>query len=401
MCKSRILFIMQTDYFKPVRNLYNWNSGDMVYYISGISMFYSDEINSKFYVKDVVKKELEQNANWAKENFDIAITMEANIFASCYKNTLIEETEFIKSLKIPIFVLGAGCQSDINYSLEFLKDISNESKKYLDSILSSGGDITLRGQFTKFALEQLGFNNLFVSGCPSLFLLEKDFKINNNKVSRDNFKPMLSGTFVSDISNKIYKDFPNATFFDQDLYFNILYGQDSINLREKKYKKPFYSLYKQNRIKGSMNYYQWIQQIKNGKYNFSYGSRIHGNVIALQNKIPAFVKIIDSRTRELSEFYNIPNSLQIKFNEKKDDLYDLYLHVDYSAFNKTFIKKWNNFFVYLEQKNIPNCLNNNQKYINYLASLSYFNYEQDENIQKYKKSILSKFIWYRLTKFIK
>ena len=142
-------------------------------------------------------------------------------------------------------------------------------------------------------------------------------------------------------------------------------------------------LYKNNRIKGSMHYQPWKNQIIEGKYNFSYGSRIHGNIIALQNNIPAFVKVHDSRTREIAEFYDIPNCMNIKFDEKCDSLYDLYSELDYTNFNKTYQKRYSDFKNFLDKEQIPNLLGNNSNYLNYLASLNYC--IQDTNLVEQKK----------------
>ncbi len=370
--------------------LYN-NSGDTVYYTSGISMFYSKGLDSTFMSVQSVIDNLEQDREWARKNFDICIMMEANIFSEYYNQTLADNAHIINTLKIPTFVLGAGCQSTINYSVDFLQNIKENSKKYIDAIKNSGGDITLRGNFTKFALEQLGYKDLFVSGCPSLFLLNRDFKINTSKICRENFKPMLNAHFVSDISNKIYKDYTNSVFFDQDLYLTSLYNPAEVkDIYDSKYKSPFKELYSQNRILGNMNYYMWRKQIKEGGFNFSYGSRIHGNIIALQNNIPAFVNIIDSRTRELVEFFDIPNSMTTKFNEKYDDLYDLYLNLNYDKFNQNFSKKYDAFKEFLNKNNIPNCLDDNNEYLNLVSTFSFYDYQNDLNVQDAKKLFIKK-----------
>ena len=387
--KKRILFIMQKNFLHPITKECRYNTGNLVFITSGMSMFYDKDIDSKFIPKNEVINNLVKDKNWAKNNFDIAITMEANIFSCDNNETLLNEAKLIKMLKIPTFILGAGCQSDINFSLDFLKIISENAKQYIDTIRNSGGEVTLRGEFSKYALETLGYNDLFVSGCPSLFLKADSFNISNFKTSRKDFKPALNGYQVSCINSKIYDTYKNSEFFDQDMYLKSLYEPDSVkDIYDKKFNAPFQELYTSNRIKGALNYYVWDKQIKEGNFSFSYGSRIHGNIIALQNEIPSFVKVIDSRTRELVEFYKIPNSIEIPFNEEKDDLYDLYTMVNYDNFNHNIKIKRENFKQFLEKYDIPNCLDNNKGYIKHLSTLKYI--ELNNNVYSNRKNLLRK-----------
>ncbi len=52
--------------------------------------------------------------------------------------------------------------------------------------------------------------------------------------------------------------------------------------------------------------------------------------------ITAVIYATDSRTREMDEFFDIP--IQLLKNTQKMDVYDLYMNVDYTKFNKSFAK---------------------------------------------------------------
>lgn len=74
-------------------------------------------------------------------------------------------------------------------------------------ILNSGGDLTLRGAFTQYYLEKLGFNNLFVSGCPSLFMRGANAEISAERVEKiiliQALMPMLLKIFLQDFMMNI------------------------------------------------------------------------------------------------------------------------------------------------------------------------------------------------------
>lgn len=386
---KRILFVTYIDLLKPIdfsNGVVNGNfrnSGDTVYFSAGMSYF-MDLKNVTIMHKEKVIEKIKQDPDFAKKNFDIVITMVANIFSKFHRPNMLDMADFVKSLKVPVYILGAGCQSDINYSFDFLNDIKDEASLFLDSILNSGGDITLRGDFTKEALEKLGYKNLFVSGCPSLYLLGQEAHISNNKVSKENFKPMLCGGCVEDINKKIYRTYKSSVFFDQDVYLKYLYKPDKLKVSEILKTTPlFLELYQNDRIKGFLNYYPWIREIIENSYNFSYGKRIHGNIIALQNNIPAFVKAHDSRTREIAQFYNIPNSFDIPFDETKDELYDLYKELDYTKFNETYKNRFNSFVDYLENKKISNLLKQEAKeYIENISKMKYLEFSMQNKKKK-------------------
>ncbi len=203
---------------------------------------------------------------------------------------------------------------------------------------------------------------------------------------------MLSGDRITDISSRIYKKYKKSCYFDQDIYLKKIYypknnfiNKDSLLIK----------LYSQNRVFGDMNYYMWVKQIINGGFNFSYGSRIHGNIIALQQAIPAYVKIIDARTREICEFYKIPNSIAHPFSEKRDDLYDLYTSLDYSNFNRNYIEKYNNFVNFLSSKNIPNNVGNSDEFLIYLSKLKYYDWIRSSEVLDFKEKIRKK-LFFRL-----
>ena len=179
---------------------------------------------------------------------------------------------------------------------------------------------------------------------------------------------MFNGQRLSDIPKQYFDIYPKSVFFEQHDHY-IYYNKKGILVDDKD--KTLKNLLKLNRISGNINYYLWSKSIRKGNFSFSYGSRIHGNIIALQNGIPSFVKVIDGRVREIVEFYNIPNSMMYRFDESTDDLFDLYNTIDVSIYNETRKKRFLSFHNWLEDKGIDNVLTDNYEFKEYLAALNY------------------------------
>ena len=382
---KRILFIMP--FTIPVTELIGDNTGNYVYYLAVYSYLFGAK-NLKCMGFDEIRKHLDNDPEWIRKNFDIAIIAEANLFAICYKDTaLVDNAKFIKSLKIPCYVIGIGCQNNTDNILRNLAPINDEVKNYVDTILESGGMLTLRGNLTRDYLSSLGYDNIPVLGCPSMYINGQHFEISDNKVQQNAFNPIYNAQFVEDLDEKLYEDYPQSVFFDQDRYLRSLFLPLSAKNDECLRNDLFIKLYKQGRIRGDINYYPWQKQIIDNGSNFAYASRIHGNVIAIQAGIPAFVKVIDSRTREISEFYNIPNSLEYRFDESKDSLYDLYKNISYVRFNESYIEKFNNFRNFM--LNISGVqIENNNNFKEFLASKTYPTYEYNYHTTKNAKNLI-------------
>lgn len=175
---SKLLFITYVDAFNPhLNHTLLGNSGDLVYNTACVSYFLNDEIDCTFITCEQYKNLILTNKTYF-EQFDKIIINEANIFAECHIPNMQWRIEFFKQLKKPVAIIGAGAQSGKDYSLAFLKNTAKYIKEYLDTLFKFGGIITLRGYFSKYVLEYLGYENLFVSGCPSLYMNGANFAIN-------------------------------------------------------------------------------------------------------------------------------------------------------------------------------------------------------------------------------
>ena len=162
----RILFLTFAgeDLLQPRTYIPNKNSGDTVYFMAGMSWFYDENFQTRYMPWTEVDKYIKLDEDWVRRNFDICIYMEANIFSVYNIRVMEARAKWFLSLKIPIYILGAGAQSTLDYSFANLNECSDSAKRYVESVLKTGGTITLRGEFTKAWLESLGLPSLFVSG---------------------------------------------------------------------------------------------------------------------------------------------------------------------------------------------------------------------------------------------
>lgn len=393
MQNQRLLVVTCIDTLHTLSKLTPFeNVGNNVFGNAINSYFYSDKINSTFITYHQLWENLSTDNTWVDNNFDIAILAQANLFNPRFLDEINKLSFWLKFVHKPIFIIGAGAQSTIDYSFDFLPSIRNESKKLIDIIYSSGGQITARGEFTKEVLEKLGAPNVFASGCPSLYFNGPNFQVTNKKVEFHQFTPIFNGK-ISTIIDYLNK-YPNIKpiFYEQENFYYTIHEPN--NVTTKIFASdiaclPNYSdsIIRNGLVKIFLNYKQWADDIRNSHASFSFGNRIHGNIIALLNEVPAFVDVIDSRTRELTEFYKIPNSSTLKYEYSPDSLYDLYCSLDWKQFNDNYKVRFEAFDQFLKKNNINNTFSNNYEYKEQQNSLEFI-YPPQESINnvlnKYK-----------------
>lgn len=342
------------------------NFGNKLWYQGLISEISTSENEITYYNQEMKQDEI-------NEKFDMIIYPMANIFSKEFSVNLDKLSDSFEKIKIPVYVISCGAQADSYDDLnDLVKSIGSVSKRFISTIYKTGGQFALRGWFTAEFFKKLGFDNPAVVGCPSLFQLGRNLKIEKKKIDFSHLKPSFNGKF--DVIKDYLNQFENSVFYDQDLFYNYLYNpnyyygrsirKDCLKfLKSNPYSLDIAKLIANDRLKLIADMWDWQNSFYSENIDFSFGSRIHGSVIALLSGIPAVVVEFDSRTREMAEFYNIP--CVKSFNEvKPQDLYKFYQNVDFSNFNKNFAILYDNFEDFLIQNNIVKTINTDNPYLN-------------------------------------
>lgn len=369
--------INNTDYdrlYKTVEKKFNGicpNFGNKLWYQGIISEITVDGNSIDFYNPSM-------DIALINEKYDLVLYPMANIFSLDYAHGLPNITMFVKKLRIPIFIISCGVQAKSYNELDSLvKSIGEVSKAFIQAVYDSGGEFALRGYFTAEFFSRLGFKNPAVVGCPSLFQTGKDLIISNDKVSLKDFKINVNG--VAEIAIPIMKKY-NSIFYDQEAFYDFMYNKEyydgeKLNLYNNlKWIKSsglgmnIVDWINQERIRLLADMWDWQHSIQNEDISFSYGTRIHGNIMSILSGVPALIVNIDARVKEMAEFYEIPNidyQQAMKIKERGNDIYNLYLNTDYSKFNQHYIKKYEAFRKFLLKCGIiQNSMNENNPYLN-------------------------------------
>lgn len=294
-----------------------------------------------------------ETPNVLNEQYDLAVLPLANILNA--NKTVINQLEWytnlIKQLNMPVYIIGIGLQAGSYDEIEELaKRIKVPVSEFIKAVYAKGGELALRGFATKELLDKIICNSAVVTGCPSMYQMGPDLRVTTSKVSREEFCFAINGnlSYLQKIGMlQSFEKYPQSVYLDQDEFAEILYFQNLYNgkidilqmlrlIGSKTYMGL--KLLCDDRVKLIYDIPVWLDYLK--QFNYSCGSRIHGNIAAILAGVPATVIVRDARTREIAEFYDIPTVAGGKQNK---DLYELYRDADYNKFNQTYNEKYSNF----------------------------------------------------------
>jgi hypothetical protein len=162
------------------------------------------------------------DADRINERYDAYVIPLANAFRPSYEPILHRLTALIRRLRIPVVVLGVGAQGDVRYRTERLRPIEPAVRAFVGAVLDRSPSIGVRGELTLDYLTGLGFRDVEVIGCPSLFLHGDDLRVTKRRPTLDrdahlaiNVSPYV--TAMGPIVMRHVARYPNLTYIAQDI----------------------------------------------------------------------------------------------------------------------------------------------------------------------------------------
>lgn len=237
------------------------NYGNKLWFQAIISIIDTPENEIYYYAPKM-------SSEYINSEFDFIVYPMANIFNEYFAHLIDGFVDFLKSIKIPTYIIACGVQANSYDCLDSLVEkIGDKSKRVIESVYNTGGEFALRGYFTKEFFDRLGNNTATVTGCPSIYQMGRNLRINDTKVSEEEFKPLFNG----EVGIKHCRKISNSYFIDQETYFEYLYNLDfNINKMNSNYIFNMVKIYGydnivllfSNKIKLFVSMNQWYNFIK-------------------------------------------------------------------------------------------------------------------------------------------
>ena len=279
-------------------------------------------------------------ADEINERYDVYVIPLANAFRRSFESQLIQMTQLIRRLRIPVVILGVGAQSDTRYDLARLKPIDPAVRAFVSAVLDRAPSIGVRGELTEAYLRSLGFRDVDVIGCPSMFLWGGRLPVEKPLAGLDsdarislNVSPYVKA--MGPVVQSHLERYRNLTYVPQDLdtLGMLLWGERAAATAADPDPIPVHlshPLFREDRVRFYVEPWPWIADLR--EQDFAFGTRIHGNIAALLAGTPAYVFAHDSRTLELARYFGIPHRTMAQVPPDVDAA-ALYDEADFGALN--------------------------------------------------------------------
>lgn len=297
------------------------------------------------------------------EEYDAFVIPLANAFRPSFEPQLKRLTRLIGKLRIPVVVVGVGAQAGLGYNAARLKGIEPAVREFVSAVLDRSASIGVRGEFTEKYLKDLGFRDVEVIGCPSLFLYGKELTVTKrepalgagSRIAVNGSHSAVKSQGLDRVIGRAHARYPHLRFIGQNisdarqLHWRDL--SDPNGLVTAMPTHPEHPMYREDKVRVYMDPVTWIDDLR--AFDFSFGSRIHGNIAALLAGTPATVLCGDSRTLELCRYFDIPHRRIDKLPEDLDPA-TLYEEADFGALMSGHQERFERFTAFLDRNGLEN-----------------------------------------------
>ena len=334
-----------------VRNLIAQNAGNLIFSTAAYRIL---ETAGTTVTADRFAIE-KRDAGRINERHDAYVIPLANAFRLSFEPVLIRMTQLIERLTIPVVVLGVGAQANLSYDTRRLKRMEPSVRAFVTAVLERGPSIGVRGELTHDYLRGLGFRDVEVIGCPSLFLNGASVHVEKRRpvLDRESRVAINVSPYVASMGPVVahhVERYPDLTYIAQDLdtLEMLLWGEVGADV-DPADPRPIHlghPLFRDDKVRFFTDPAPWLDFL--ATRDFSFGTRIHGNIAAIIAGTPAFVLAHDSRTLELARYFEIPHRPMPR-NEPALDAADLYAEADYGPLNRGHAARLATFVAYLDR----------------------------------------------------
>ncbi|MEU6066112.1 MULTISPECIES: polysaccharide pyruvyl transferase family protein [Streptomyces] len=305
-------------------------------------------------------------ASRINEEYDAFVVPLANAFRPSFENGLRRLTRLITRLRIPVVVLGVGAQTGVNYNPTRLQRIEPAVREFVSAVLDRSASIGVRGEFTEQYLKDMGFRDVEVIGCPSLFMYGHQLGVHKRAVAlTPESRIAINGSHsavraqgLDGIIDRAHERYPRLRFIGQNLSdARQLHWRDLSDPNARVTAMPTHPdhpMYREDKVRVYVDPVTWIDDLRS--FDFSFGSRIHGNIAALLAGTPATVLCGDSRTLELCRYFDIPHRRLDKVvkDPESADPARLYEDADFTKLVGGHPERFERFTAFLDKNGLEN-----------------------------------------------
>jgi hypothetical protein len=342
------------------RNTAGTNVGNMLFQQSVFKSLFLPSQNIKISGYGLKEKSVDA----INANASAVVLPLANQFRPNYAERLDALANVISKIKVPVIVVGVGCQADLDYNFELLRPIDAQVKRFVSAVLDRSASIGVRGECTKNYLNALGFSAVDVIGCPSMFMYGANLPVPRQTTLNYDSKIAINisaageqAKFATDLDrmgsviDDVVAKYSDVVYIPQEnrSIEDMLWFQERDRGEHSEMSPATYLKLRDNgRVKGFVDPRTWFEYLSTR--DFAFGTRLHGSIAALLAGTPAHLIAHDSRTLELAEYFDIP-STKITSSDELDPI-ALYERSDFSKMVSGHAKRFETYKSFLKKNGL-------------------------------------------------
>jgi polysaccharide pyruvyl transferase WcaK-like protein len=282
-------------------------------------------------------------------------------------------TALLERTKVPVVAFGIGVQTPDNAEVY----VNESTERFLQLIASRSTSLAVRGALSVKALKSIGIDNVRVIGCPTAFRHRKPTirlnRIDSGEIENLGFtlrrKTHGSTTLQRYLLRTLSEQYRTTIFCAGELEEKAIHYADQrlVADPEATLRTAIETLVAENWFYGptdplidlykrSLAVFETVQGFEAGlkAMDAVTGFRLHGNLLALANGIPALYVTYDTRTREFVQTLGIP-SIDTRHMDKFS-FRAAWDKADFSTFERAYVRRLRELRAFLEENNMPHRL---------------------------------------------
>lgn len=341
------------------------NTGDLLVYDATLRHLHASRITSLGFAGAADPKQ------WPKTQPDVTIIRGSNY--------LMEGLEFgdmvplLRHLTGPVIALGVGAQAAAYRRLA----LSEGSIAFWRLVAEKSSSLGVRGAYSAEVLESIGIRNVRIIGCPSFYRSRRGRRpmravlpmsarvgLTLNRMLAGDYTPNAAATrqVQAQLLGAVARR-PASRLYAQGEREEMLLALGLPEHRPERLEQvlaaygltddPYVRDLLGARLVAPIGIEAWAADIAS-HVEVVVGLRLHGNVMALQQGIPAIPFVYDTRTREVADLFRLP-SVEMQL-PRRVDLDALIAEADFHPFERAYAENFATYRGFLDENGLPHKL---------------------------------------------